>query len=411
MPIEELVTGPEALARCCEHLRSCSEIGFDTEFIGEQTFVPQLCLIQVATWERLYLIDPFAAGPLNHFWELIADPRRTVVAHAAREEIRICQRSCSRPPGNLFDLQIAAGLVGLGYPMGHGPLIQKILNVRVNKGETLTDWKIRPLTERQVQYAYDDVRFLLPLWREISTRLQRLGRGEWAREEFAAMIPRSLGEEPGVERWRKLKGLGGLDRRKLGVVRDLFIWREGKALERNRPARTVVRDDLIIEIAKRNPKTEQDLEVVRGLAKKDLSSIVAVVQKARALPPEQLPELTPRDDDPMQVGLVSSMLNCFLGDLCARMELTQALVASANDVKALVRSASQQQKMPESSPFASGWRAQAILPELQAMLEGRRSIRIDSLQREAPFSIEELRINGDSFSSESSGAIVPGSGD
>ena len=168
------------------------------------------------------------------------------------------------------------------------------------------------------------------------------------------MVPRSLGEEPGVERWRKLKGLGGLDRRKLAVVRELFIWREGKALERNRPARTIVRDDLIIEIAKRNPKTEQDLEVVRGLAKKDLSSIVAVAQKARALPSEQLPELTPRDDDPMQVGLVSSMLNCFLGDLCARMELTQALVASANDVKVLVRSASQKQEMPESSPFASG---------------------------------------------------------
>lgn len=403
MPIEQLVTGPEALAKCCEHLQACSEIGFDTEFIGEQTFVPQLCLIQVATWERLYLIDPFSVGPLDQFWELIADPRRTVVAHAAREEIRICQRSCARPPGNLFDLQIAAGLVGLGYPMGHGPLIQKILNVRVNKGETLTDWKIRPLTDRQVQYAYDDVRFLLPLWREISTRLERLGRGEWAREEFAAMVPRSLGEEPGVERWRKLKGLGGLDRRKLAVVRELFIWREGKALERNRPARTIVRDDLIIEIAKRNPKSEQDLEVVRGLAKKDLSSIVAVAQKARALPPEQLPELTPRDDDPMQVGLVSSMLNCFLGDLCARMELTQALVASANDVKVLVRSASQKQEMPESSPFASGWRSAAILPELQAMLEGRRSIRIDSLEREAPFLIEELRIVDAPFSSESSG--------
>lgn len=388
MPIEKLVARPEDLAACCEHLETCSEIGFDTEFIGEQTFVPQLCLIQVATWERLYLIDPFAVGSLERFWKLLTDPKRVVVAHAAREEIRICQRSCTQPPGNLFDLQIAAGLVGLGYPMGHGPLIQKVLNVRVNKGETLTDWSIRPLTPRQVQYAYDDVRFLLPLWREISNRLERLGRSEWAREEFAAMIPRSLGEEPGVERWRKLKGLGGLDRRKLGVVRELFVWREGKALERNRPARTVVRDDLIIEIAKRNPRCEQDLEVVRGLAKKDLSSILAVVQTARSLPPEELPQPTPRDDDPVQVGLVSSMLNCYLGDLCARMELTQALVASANDVKLLVRTASQKQKMPESSPFAGGWRASAILPELEAVLRGQRSIRIASLEREAPFLIE-----------------------
>ncbi len=393
MPTEHFVARPEELTACCEHLKSCSAIGFDTEFIGEQTFVPQLCLIQVSTPERLFLIDPLSVGALDGFWELIADPGRTVVSHAAREEIRICKRSCGRAPGNMFDLQIAAGIIGVGYPMGHGPLIQRLLDVRVNKGETLTDWKKRPLTARQVQYAYDDVRYLLPLWQEISGRLNRLGRGEWAKEEFAAMIPRSLGEEPGVERWRKLKGIGGLDRRKLAVVRELFAWREDKALERNRPARTVVRDDLLIEITKRNPKAEADLEVVRGLAKKDLANIISVVQAARALPTEQLPEPTPRDDDPPQVTLVAALLNAFLGHLCAQMELTQSLVASANDVKVLVRAAARNEGVPESSPLASGWRTTAILPELMAAIEGRRSIRVESLTREAPFRVEESRIS------------------
>jgi ribonuclease D len=389
MPSEHLVTRPEELAACCEQLKTQSVIGFDTEFIGELTFIPQLCLIQVATPEELFLIDPLSAGSLDVFWELIADPGRTVVTHAAREEIRICQRSCGRPPGNLFDLQIAAGLIGVGYPMGHGPLIQRLLDIRVSKGETLTDWKKRPLTPKQVHYAYDDVRYLLPLWREISRRLERLGRGDWASEEFVAMIPRSLGEEPGVERWRKLKGLGGLDRRKLGVVRELFVWRENKALERNRPARTVVRDDLLIEIAKRNPKTEHDLEVVRGLAKKDLTDIVAVSQAARALPTEQLPDPTPRDDDPPQVVLVSALLNAFLGHLCAEMELTQALVASVNDVKAVVRAAARGETPPASSPLASGWRAKTILPELLAAINGRRSIRVETLGREAPFRVDK----------------------
>jgi ribonuclease D len=389
MPTEHLVTRPEELAACCELLKNQAAIGFDTEFIGEQTFIPQLCLIQVATPEQLFLIDPFTVGPLDAFWQLVADPGRTVVTHAAREEIRICQRSCGHPPGKLFDLQIAAALTGIGYPLGHGPLIQRLLGVRVTKGETLTDWKKRPLTPKQVHYAYDDVRYLLPLWREISGRLAQLGRGDWAREEFAAMIPRSLGDEPGVERWRKLKGIGGLDRRKLGVVRQLFAWREIKALERNRPARTVVRDDLLIEIAKRNPKEEHDLEVVRGLARKDLAAIVAVVQAARTLPAEQLPELAPHDDDPPQVVLVSALLNAFLGHLCAELQLTQALVASVNDVKLLVRTAARKERLPASSPLASGWRANVILPELLAALEGRRNIRIESLARETPFRIEK----------------------
>src|SRR5579871_2542027 len=100
-PSEEIVSRPEELAACCKHLETCSEFGFDTEFIGEQTFIPQLCLIQIATWDRLFLIDPFAVGPLDEFWKLVVDPARTVIVHAAREEIRICQRSIGKAPGNL----------------------------------------------------------------------------------------------------------------------------------------------------------------------------------------------------------------------------------------------------------------------------------------------------------------------
>ena len=108
------------------------------------------------------------------------------------------------------------------------------------------------------------MRFLLPAWKELSGRLEKLGRTEWAKEEFAALLPRSLGDEPGVERWRRLKGLGGMDRRRLGVVRELHAWREEKAYEKNRPVRSIVRDDLLVDVARRNPKTEHDLEAMRG---------------------------------------------------------------------------------------------------------------------------------------------------
>src|SRR5947209_2205821 len=180
---QQFVDDPAALAECCDHLAGCSAFGFDTEFIGEDTFHPRLCLVQVATAERLFVIDPLAAGPLDRFWELVADPARVVVVHAGREEIRMCQHGCGRPPGNLFDLQIAAGLVGIGYPMGHAALIWHLLKVQLSKAETLTDWAQRPLTAQQLRYGYDDVRYLLPLWRQLTKRLDKLDRAEWAAEE------------------------------------------------------------------------------------------------------------------------------------------------------------------------------------------------------------------------------------
>src|SRR5262249_53087582 len=152
---------PEALTECCAHLATQPVIGFDTEFIGEQTYHPRLCLVQAAAPDQLYLIDPLALGSLDEFWRLLLDPARVVVGHAGREEVRLCRLFAGRPPANLFDLQLVAGLVGLPYPMGHGSVVQQVLGVRMTKGETLTEWARRPLTPEQERYAFDDVRFLL----------------------------------------------------------------------------------------------------------------------------------------------------------------------------------------------------------------------------------------------------------
>lgn len=388
-PQRVMVTRPEDLAACCDDLSKATVIGLDTEFIGEQTFVPQLCLVQIATWDRLYLIDPFSVGSLNDLWPILTDSERTIVCHAAREEIRICQRFCGRLPVGIFDLQIAAGLVGLGYPIGHGPLIAKLLGEKLSKGEALTDWKKRPLTPRQIEYAFDDVRFLLPAWRVLVDRLGQLGRIGWAEEEFEALLTRSLGDEPGVERWRKLKGLGNLNRRELGIVRELFHWREEKAYEKNRPVRAIVRDDLLVEIARRDPRSERDLAVVRGVTRADLSDIVEVLNRVRKLPVEALPELPTRDDDPPHIGLLATFLGIVLQQLCVEWQLSPALVATVNDLKLLVRSLSRNQSLPETASLARGWRSRVVLPELCHLLEGRRLVRVAELGSGRPFQFSE----------------------
>jgi ribonuclease D len=384
---QQLVDGPAGLAECCEHLAGCSAFGFDTEFIGEETFHPRLCLVQVATAERLFVIDPLAVGSLGCFWELVADPARVVVVHAGREEIRMCQQGCGRPPGNLFDLQVAAGLVGLGYPMGHAALVYHLLKVQLSKGETLTDWARRPLTGQQIQYAYDDVRYLLPLWRQITKRLDKLGRADWAEEEFQTHTRRALAEDPAIERWRKLRGLGSLDRRRLAVVRELFAWREGIAERQNRPARTVVRDDLVVEIARRLPQKDKDLSVLRGLPKIDYAGLLSAVQRGRDLPAEAWPALPERDNDPPQVGLVASLLMAVLGDLCARSALTPGLTATTSDVKLLARAHFQGADLPAESALTRGWRSRAVLPALLAVLEGRQAVRVADVRAAAPFEL------------------------
>ena len=227
---EHVVADPTGLAQCCARLAATTLLGFDTEFVGEETYDPSLCLIQVSTADALFLIDPLSAGPLDSFWKLLVEPERTVIVHAGREEIRLCQRFSGQTPNNWVDLQVAAGLVGLNFPMGHGNLVYQLLGTQLSKAETLTEWRHRPLTPSQIQYAFDDVRFLLPLWKKLETQLTELGRRDWAAQEFARFVAQALPEvgnlPAATEKWRKLRGIGSLDRRRLAMVQRMFQARE-----------------------------------------------------------------------------------------------------------------------------------------------------------------------------------------
>lgn len=388
---ERLVTQPAELAECAAQLAACKRFGFDTEFVGENSYQPQLCLVQVATAEALYLIDPFTTGPLDAFWQAVVDPAHEVIVHAGREEIRLCALACGKVPGNLIDMQIAAGLAGLAYPLGHGPLVQQVLGIALQKGETLTEWGKRPLTRSQIRYAFDDVRYLLAIWERLSQRLEARGRLPWVREEvdrlIASATPTAPAEIGAPEKWRKLRGMGALDRRRLAVLRELFTWREKAAAQGNRPPRTIVRDDLLVEIARRMPVKEKDLHVVRGLPRRDLEAVMLAVQRGRELPLDQCPLPTERDQDPPPVGMVVAILQAVLGNHCARQQLAPNLVASAHDVKQLVRAHAQGSPVPDDCLLGRGWRAEHVLPILQDVLQGRRSVRVADVHAEAPLDV------------------------
>jgi ribonuclease D len=363
---EHLVTHPAQMAACLDHLAAAPVLGFDTEFVGEDAYRPELCLVQVATSEQLFIIDPFAAGPLDDFWKLLLDPDRVTVTHAGREDIRMCFFQAGRPPADVFDVQLAAGLVGLPYPIGYGGLVNELLGQRMSKGETLTDWRRRPLLPAQVRYAFDDVRFLLPAWKKLTDKLKRLKRTAWAAEEFATFARKAVADdEPGAERWRRVKGIGGLDRRGLAVAREVYAWRDRFAERVNRPAKHLLRDDVLAEIARRGPTRPEDLAAFRGVPQKEIEPILEAVRKAKALPPDLWPEPEARDTDPPNVVLLGNLLGVVLADWCGRNKLAPNLVASG----------------------ARGWRAQVVLPGLEAILDGAAAVRVADPAAAAPLEV------------------------
>lgn len=376
---ERMIVDKSDFLALVSDLGQCREFAFDTEFVGEDTYIPVLCLIQVATRDALYLVDPIAIQDVTPFWKLVADPANTVIVHGGREEVRLCRQWSGSPPGNLIDLQITAGMLGMGFPTGMASLVQTVLGHRLSKSETLTEWRARPLTLAQRNYAYDDVRYLLEINDRLNARLAELDRLEWAREEHARFVELTdpeiiAGRE---ERWRKVKGSSQLDRRQLCLLRALHAWRETRAHEANRPVRTVMRDDLLVEISRRHPGRPGDLQMVRGLSKKDIDGILATVEAADAVPEDQWPEVLERDSEATHVQALSGLLQTVFMAMCAEMKLAPGLTCTMGEIRDLLRCRLTGPAEPTEGLLITGWRRKHVLPRLLAVLDGRVAFRLN----------------------------------
>jgi ribonuclease D len=379
MPEESLIATPGQFRELVCHVREAGRFGFDTEFVSEETFEPVLCLIQVATRERLAVIDPQAVGDLGPFWELLHDPAVEVVMHAAGEDMRICLLRTGSVPGRVFDVQIAAGLVGYSHPLSLTNLVSQVLKINLPGSETRTDWRRRPLSPAQVRYALDDVRHLLEISDRLKAELARLDRTHWAEAEFADFLD-GIENRADQERWRRLPGLHHLSRRSLEMARRLYAWREDEARRQNRPMRQGLRDDLLVAIAKRQPASRRELEALRDFNRPNLigksQAILAVLDQARAVPDDQLPEPPYRPDESPGAATVASLLSAALGQLCARSRVAGSLVASVSDLKHLVRWYLDGRPESDRPALLKGWRNELCGELLLEVLEGRRTFRV-----------------------------------
>ncbi|RMF91634.1 MAG: ribonuclease D, partial [Planctomycetota bacterium] len=219
--------------KLCRDLRSARRIAVDTEFVAENSYLPQLCLIQLSLDDQLLVVDPLAVDGVQRFWEALVETDGEVILHAGRGELEFCYRAVRKFPRRIFDVQIAAGMTGHEYPAGYANLVSKLLDEKAGRHETRTDWRRRPLTDRQIEYALDDVRYLPRMRDVLHLKLVEWNREAWLQEEIDRRNAEIVKHYRGTDRWR-ISGNRSLSRRGLAIVRELWKWREERAARLNR---------------------------------------------------------------------------------------------------------------------------------------------------------------------------------
>jgi len=393
----ESITSQTQLNELCTRLAEARRIAFDTEFVSEYTYRPELCLVQVAAeldGEPLLLavIDPLAGLDLKPFWEVLADGNHETIVHAGRQEFLFCYEAINRRPHALFDVQIAAGLVGNEYPAGYGNLLSRYLGKSLQKGETRTDWRRRPLSHHQLEYALDDVRYLLELQQKLVERLDRLNRRRWMSEEMESW-QKDLESSLSEQQWRRVSGIGRLKSRELAIVRELWGWREDECRRTNKPPRQVLRDDLIVELARRRTSDAKRIVAVRGFERRNFRRVVPqigdAIERALKLPQAQCPLPTRRDNGNNQRGPLGQFLTSALSSICQAAEVAPALVGTASDVRDLIAYRLGEWDNGDGPPsLARGWRAEVIGKTLDDLLNGKLIIRIVDPRADQPLSFE-----------------------
>jgi ribonuclease D len=379
------------LVHFCGEIAGAGGIAFDTEFVSEDSYRPELCLIQVAAGGHLGVIDPLAIDDLTPFWQLLTEPGRETIVHAGRHEFCFCLQAIGRRPAALFDIQIAAGLIGLEFPAAYGTLVTRLLGKTLRKGETRTDWRRRPLSPRQIEYALQDVVHLEPIRDVLRQRLGELGRTEWLAAELEDW-------QTGVEtaefqdRWRRLSGISNLGPRALAIARELWQWRDAEAQRRNSPARRILRDDLIAELAKGETDDIHRIQAIRGLNRRgqdrQLAALAAAIRRGLELPDEACPAPWSRTVNRLQFNLLGQFLATALAIACRGRQVAPSLVGTVEDVRDLIAYHLAGPGSVSPPALARGWRSEVVGRVIEDLIEGKITIRVGDPASEQPLILE-----------------------
>lgn len=373
MPPALLITTNEQLATALEMLSGSTFIALDTEFMRERTYYASLCLIQAATPDACVIIDPLAGMNLQPLWTFLNDRSRLKVLHSGRQDLEVLTQAMTAAtdtqatvaaavPGPIFDTQIAAALLGSPAQVGYATLIAERLGHSLPKAHTRADWSRRPLPAEQLEYAADDVRYLVPLYLDLQTALSERGRMEWQNDEAREMEDPTLYRVEPADAWRRLKGLERLRPDQRATIKLIAQWREARAMRKDKPRGWILADESVRAIAERMPTSRVELDTVEGLSanflRKRSEEVVDLVKQGRANAASEAPAMVPARPDPALVARTTKLLALVRSE-AQRLDVAPELLATRRDVEQIVFSG-------RSDHMTTGWRREVIGEKLIA---------------------------------------------
>ncbi|MDJ0920684.1 MAG: ribonuclease D [Henriciella sp.] len=374
------ITQQEQLDEACERLATGHFVCVDTEFHRESTYWPELCLIQASCPDFEVIIDPMSEElDIAPFLSLLADQSRTKVFHAARQDMEIFNRLMGHPPGPIFDTQIGAMALGIGDSISYDNLIQRILKRRIDKSSQFTDWKRRPLTDKQLNYAIGDVTHLRDAYLRMNEQLDAKSRLDWVRAEMAALENPELYDVSPSNAWQRLK-MRKPHKEYAAVFASVAAWREQMAQDKNKPRRRILKDDAVQEIADQKPTSEQAFERLRAVPKgfirsKYANGLIDAVQTALDDPDGHAPVLPKRKHNAETPPGAPEMLKVLLKAVSDDASVVPRLIANAADIEKIARG-----ERGEDIPALTGWRHDLFGQKALALLSGKLALSFENDQ-------------------------------
>jgi ribonuclease D len=378
IPSMNLITTTAELEAAVADLSKSDFVTVDTEFIRETTFWPELCLIQMASPDVAVLIDPLAPGiELKPFFDLMSNEAVTKVFHAARQDIEIVFHLGGLIPHPVFDTQVAAMVCGFGDSVSYEQIVNKVTGAHIDKSSRFTDWRARPLSVKQLDYALADVTHLIEVYAFLKAELEREGRAEWLNEEMAVLTAPETYDPHPDDAWKRLK----LRLRRpieMAVAQSVAAWRDREARDKNVPRRRVIKDETVAEVAQQQPRDAAALGKLRSIPKgwersSAASAMLDAVNSAFALPKDKLPVVAKPTQNAEGTSAAAELLKVLLRLVAEDCGVAGKLLASSDDIERIAALGEM-----ADVPAMHGWRREVFGNKAVKLVRGEISLKFEN---------------------------------
>jgi ribonuclease D len=372
-----VITTTSELTEICARLAAEDFVAIDTEFMREQTFWPELCLIQLAGPGAEAIVDPSASGiDLAPFYALMADEQVVKVFHAARQDIEIIYSQAKLIPKPVFDTQVAAMVCGFGESVSYVNLVKKVTGRDLDKSSRFTDWSRRPLSDKQLAYAIGDVTHLRDIYSHLAGELAKSDRAHWLDQEMDELTNTNTYESHPEKAWKRLK-LRVKNRKSLAILIELAAWRERLAQGQNVPRGRILRDEALYDIANQAPATTEKLSELRTLSEgfsrsQRAREIIEAVKRGLARDTKSLPPITHGQPLSAEATAITELLKVLLKASAARNRVAPRMIASSSDLERIASEA-----QPDV-PAMKGWRRQLFGDDALKLKRGELALALNN---------------------------------